>query len=115
MSITQIRVLYQWCSGELCVQNRVLVCAVGGYLGIELSQEVKMLLEVGGENGLDDEEAEAFELHVAQVAQEVVLRVRQEEVPSCSSVVVLQNGAVIIQHSLHGGGGEVWAWRGGTQ
>lgn len=78
----------------------------GLHLGIELSQEVKVLLEVGGEDGLDDEEAESFELHVAQVAQEVVLGVRQEEVPGGSSVVVLQDGAVVVQNGLHRGGRE---------
>lgn len=55
------------------------ICCV--YLGVELCQEVKVFLEVGGEDGLDDQEAEAFELHMLQVAQEVVLWPGHEQVP----------------------------------
>lgn len=61
-----------------------------------------MLLQVGGEDGLDDEEAKALELHMVQVGQEVELRLGQEETPRCRGMVVLQDRAVVIQHSLWG-------------
>lgn len=59
-----------------------------------------MLLQVCGEDGLDDQEAKAFELHVVQVGQEVELWPGQVEAPGRSSVVVLQDRTVIIQHRL---------------
>lgn len=59
-----------------------------------------MLLQVSGQDGLNDEEAEMLELHVVQVDQEVVLWPGHEEVPGSSSVVVLQHGAVVVQHRL---------------
>lgn len=40
-----------------------------------------MLLQIGGQNGLDDQEPKTFELHVVQVDQEVELRPGHEEVP----------------------------------
>jgi len=70
------------------------------YLGVKLGQEVKVFLEVGGQDGLDHQEAEALELHVLQVGQEVELRPRHEEVPGRRRVVVLQHRAVVIQNGL---------------
>ena len=70
------------------------------HLGVELSEEVKVLLQVGGQNGLDDQEAETFEFHMVQVDEEVVLRVGHEEIPGRGSVVVFQNGSVIVEHCL---------------
>ena len=72
------------------------------YLGVELSQEVKVFLEVGGQDGLDHQEAEALELPVLQVGEEVELWPRHEEVPGGRRVVVLQHRAVVIQNSLQG-------------
>ena len=51
------------------------------HLCIEFCQKVKVFLEVSGQDGLDYKETEAFELHVFQVGQEVVLWSRHEEVP----------------------------------
>ena len=48
-----------------------------------------MLLQVGGQDVLDHQEAEAFEVHVAQAGQEVELWPRQEEAPGRGGVVVL--------------------------
>lgn len=70
------------------------------HLGVEFGNEIKVFLQVSGQNGLDDEEAEMLELHVVQVDQEVVLWPGHEEVPGSSSVVVLQHGAVVVQHCL---------------
>lgn len=42
------------------------------YLSVELSQEVKVFFQVSGQNGLDDQETEALELHVIEIDQEVV-------------------------------------------
>lgn len=50
-------------------------------LGVKLGQEVKVFLQVGGKDGLDDQEAETLELHVVKAGQEVELRTRQEEAP----------------------------------
>lgn len=60
-----------------------------------------MLLQIGGQNGLDDQEPKTFELHVVQVDQEVELRPGHEEVPGWGSVVIFQNGPIVVQHSLH--------------
>lgn len=70
-------------------------------LSIELSQEVKVLLEVCGQYSLNDKEAKTLELHVIQVDQKVELWPGQIEAPSRRSVVVLQHWPVIIQHGLH--------------
>lgn len=51
------------------------------YLCIKLCQEVKVLFEVGGQDGFDDQKAKPFELDVLKVNQEVVLGSRHEEVP----------------------------------
>lgn len=40
-----------------------------------------MLFEVGGQDGLNDEETEALELHMFKVSKEVILRSGHEEVP----------------------------------
>lgn len=60
-----------------------------------------MLLEVCGQNRLDDKEAETLELDVVQVGQEVEFGLGQVEAPSRRGVVVLQHRAVIVQHRLH--------------
>lgn len=59
-----------------------------------------MLLEVCGQNSLDDEEAKPLELHMIQVDQEVELGPGQVEAPGRRSVVVLQHRPVIVQHRL---------------
>ena len=59
-----------------------------------------MLLQVGGQDGLDHQEAEALELHVAQAGQEVVLWPRQEEGPGGGGVVILQDRSVVVQNGL---------------
>ena len=59
-----------------------------------------MTLEVGGEDGLDDEEAEAVELALLQVDEPVVLRVGEQESPGRRRVVALQHRPVIVQNSL---------------
>lgn len=59
-----------------------------------------MLLQVCGQDSLDDEEAKALELHVIQVDQEVELGLGQVEAPGGRGVVVLQHRAVVIEHSL---------------
>lgn len=60
-----------------------------------------MLLEVGGQDGLNDEKTKALELHMIQVDQEVELWPGQVEVPGGRGVVVLQHRPVIIEHGLH--------------
>lgn len=60
-------------------------------LGIELSQEVKVLFEVCGQYSLYDKEAKTLKLHVIQVDQEVELRPGQVEAPGRCRVVVLQH------------------------
>lgn len=62
-----------------------------------------MLLQVRGQDGFNDQEAEALELHVIQVDQKVKLRLGKVEAPGCGGVVVLQNGPVIVEHGLRGG------------
>lgn len=47
-----------------------------------------MLLQISGQNGLNDQETETLELHVVQVDEEVVVWMRHEEVPGRGSVVV---------------------------
>lgn len=59
-----------------------------------------MLLEVGGQYGLDDEEAETLELHMVQVGQEVELGLGQVQAPGRRGVVVLQHRAIVVQHRL---------------
>lgn len=51
------------------------------YLCVKLCQEVKVLFEVCGQDGFNDKEAEALELHMFKVNQEVILWSRHEEVP----------------------------------
>lgn len=50
-----------------------------------------MLLEVCGQDCLNDEKAKTLELHMIQVGQEVELRLGQVETPGRCSVVVLQH------------------------
>jgi len=70
------------------------------YLGVEFGNKIKMFLQVSSQNCLDDEEAEMLELHMVEVDQEIVLWPRHEKVPGSSGVVVLQDGAVVVQHCL---------------
>lgn len=72
----------------------------GAHFGVEFSQKVEVFLEVGGQYGLDDQEAKAFEVHVVQTGQKIVLRPRHEEIPGRRCVMVLQHRTVIIKHSL---------------
>lgn len=58
-------------------------------LGIELSQKVKVLLEVCGQYRLNDKEAKTLEFHMIKVGQEVVLWLRQVETPGRRSMMVL--------------------------
>lgn len=60
-----------------------------------------MLLEVRGQDGFNDKEAKALELHMIQVDQEVELWPGQIEVPGGRGVVVLQHRPVIVEHGLH--------------
>lgn len=60
-----------------------------------------MLLEVRGQDGFNDKEAKALELHMLQVDQEVELWPGQIEVPGGRGVVVLQHRPVIVEHGLH--------------
>lgn len=69
-------------------------------LSIELSQEVKVLLEVCGQDSLNDKEAKTLELHVIQIDQKVELWLGQVEAPGRCSMVVLQHWPVIVQHGL---------------
>ena len=64
--------------------------------GVELGDDFKVAFEIGGQNGLDDQVAESFELAALQVHQEVEARVRQEELPRCSRVMVLQLSYIYI-------------------
>ena len=75
-------------------------CEVAAYLCVELCEKLKVLLEVGGEDGLDDEEAEPFELGLVEVKQPVVSRVGEEEAPDRGSVVGLEDGPVVVEDSL---------------
>ena len=61
------------------------------YLGPECGQEVKVHLEVSGQDGLDDEEPESLHLGSLHRHQEVVLCKVGKEVPTGSSMVVLQH------------------------
>lgn len=71
-----------------------------GYLGIEFRKEVKVLFQVRGKDGFNDQEAKTLELHMLQVGQEVVLRPGHKEVPCGRGVMVLQNRTVIVEHCL---------------
>lgn len=62
-----------------------------------------MLLQVRGQDGFNDQEAEALELHVIQVDQKVKFWLGKVEAPGGGGVVVLQHGPVIVEHSLQGG------------
>lgn len=59
-----------------------------------------MTLEVGGEDGFNDEEPEPLEFCAVQVREEVVLWAGEEEGPSGRRVVVLQYTTVVVQHRL---------------
>ncbi len=59
-----------------------------------------MFLEVGGQDGLDDQEAKAFEVHVVQTGQKVVLGPRHEQIPGGRCVMILQHRTIIIKNSL---------------
>ena len=59
-----------------------------------------MSLQVSSQYGLYDEVSEAFELGLVEAREEVEVGIGQEEVPGRSSVMVLQDRAVIVQHSL---------------
>ena len=59
------------------------------YLCIELGKDFEVSLEIGGENGLYDEEAEAVELALLQIDEPVVLRVGEQQSPGWGRVVTL--------------------------
>lgn len=61
-----------------------------------------MLLQVCGQDGFDDKEAEALELHVIQVDQKVEFWPGKVEAPGGGGVVVLQHGSVVVEHGLEG-------------
>ena len=75
---------------------------VGGrhYLCIEFHQKVKMPLEISRKDELNHKEPEAAELGVLQTRQEVVLGLRDEETPWWCSMVVLQDGSVVVKNRL---------------
>lgn len=70
------------------------------YLCIKLRKEVKVLFEVSGQDSFNDEEAEALELHMFKVNQEVKFRSRHKEVPSRSRMMVFQDRSVVVEKSL---------------
>ena len=70
------------------------------YLGIEFAEKVKVPLEVGRQNRLDDEEAESFELAVVEVDEPRVPTVGEQQAPRGGRVVVLQHGPVVVEYRL---------------
>lgn len=80
----------------------ILFISTRSNLRVELSQKVKVLLQVCGQDGFDDQEAEALELHVIQVDQKVEFRTGKVEAPGGGGVVVLQHGSVVVEHGLKG-------------
>ncbi len=69
-------------------------------LGVEFGNNLEVSLEVGGEDGLDDEETETVQFPFLQVDEPVVARVRQQEAPGGRRVVTLQHRPVIVQDRL---------------
>ena len=61
------------------------------YLSIELSQELKVLLQIGGEDRFDDQEPESLELSLVQPPEPVIARRGEEESPGRGSVMGLQH------------------------
>lgn len=59
-----------------------------------------MLFQVSGQNGLNNQKAEALKIHVVETGQEVVLRLGHKKIPGRGSVVILQNRAVVVEHRL---------------
>lgn len=51
------------------------------YLGVEVSDKLKVTLEVGGEDSLDDKKAKAIKLALVQVTQPVKAGVGEVETP----------------------------------
>lgn len=89
-----------WRKKEFSTLSEKSVHKVIVYLCVKLCEEVEMFFEVSGQDGFNDEEAKAFEFHVFKVNQEVVLRLRHEEVPGWSCMMVFQDRSVIVQKSL---------------
>ncbi|RUS84019.1 hypothetical protein EGW08_008197, partial [Elysia chlorotica] len=70
------------------------------YLGVELCQDLEVPLEVGGQDGLDDEEAEPLEFRRLQARDEVVGRVVEQQGPGRRRMVVLQHRPIIVENRL---------------
>ena len=70
------------------------------YFCVELCEDLEVLLEVCGKNGLNDEEPKAFELCLVQMNEPVELRLCEEEAPHRRCVVTLQHRPVIVENSL---------------
>ena len=67
-----------------------------------------MSFKISGQYGFYDEVSEAFKLGLVEPWQEVEVGIRQEEVPCGSSMMVLQDWTVIVQHSLKREEPEIW-------
>ena len=71
------------------------------YLGLEVPENVKVKLEVGGQDALDEEEAETLELRGLQVLEKTEFWVVGEQVPASGGMMVLKDAAVIVEDSLN--------------
>ena len=76
-------------------------CLYSTHLGFELSDNVKVQLEVSSKNAFNDEKSKSLHLSCIQVSQEVVLRYSCKDLPAGSSMMILQYRSIIVQHSLH--------------
>ena len=70
------------------------------HFGIELGQDLEVALQVGGQDGFNDQVAEAFEFGAVQVHQKVAARVGEEQRPGGSSVMVLKYRPIVIEDRL---------------
>ena len=70
------------------------------YFCVELCEDLEVLLEVCGKDGLNDKEPKAFELCLVQVDEPVELRLGEEETPHRRCMVTLQHRPVVVENSL---------------
>lgn len=64
------------------------------YLCGELGEDLKMPLQIRGEDTLYGHITESFEFRSLKILQEVELWFREEQTPSCCRMMVFQDGPV---------------------
>ena len=83
--------------------NNIMSVFYSMHLGLKFRQDTEVHLEVSGQDGLDDEEAQPLQLWLAEEREEIVFRGGGEEVPAGGGVMVLQHRAIVVENSLQGG------------